>query len=403
MKLWRLAWRNLWRNRLRSGIVLLAMMFGISALLLMAGFMQAMIDNMVANAIDLNLGHAQIHRRAFIENQELQQVLADTPTWQQRLHAEPDVQAFTPRLLVDGMANSAASNQGVQIVGIHPQQEQSVTRIQDYLVAGAYLSATPGAALLSARLVDKLKLRLGSKLVLTFADRSGQVTGAAFRISGVFRTPSSAFDDSRVFVRQADLARFSGQNGAHEIAIRIRADANADWLARLQSLAAADEQVRAWGEIQPLLASSAESIQVSNALLLSIVMLALGFGITNVMLMAVFERSREFAVMLAVGMRRARLLMLILLESLLLAAVGAGGGLLLGGLLLALLGHSGISLAMFAQGLAGFGVSSTLYPHVEPRLFAEVALLMLFTALLSGLYPARYLLRQNLAERLAAR
>lgn len=402
--LFRLAWRNLWRNRLRSGIVIAAMVFGISAVVFMAGLMQAMIDNMVENAIQTQLGHAQIHQHDFTLQKALDKVIPDSEIWLERLARHPAVAAFSPRMVHEGMVNSATANRGVVINGIEFEREKQVTNVLSRLVTGTLPGTQRNRILVSVLLAEKLNLRTGSKLVLTFTDRDGEITGAAFRIAGLFQTPSSVFDETQVFIRQQDLRQYTRQQGIHEIALRVHNSKElSGLLADLKMQTGKDTLIRDWGEIQPLLSMSVNSIATTNALLLGIVMLSLGFGITNVMLMVVFERSREFAVMQAMGMRQLKTVNLVLIESLLLGLTGGIGGMLLGWLFLLLAGHWGISLAAFSAGVASYGVSNVLYPQAGSALFAVLFALVVFTSLLAGLYPSRHLMKQDLAQALAKR
>ena len=400
-----LAWRNVWRNKLRSGIMIAAMILGLLGAILMVGFVQAMTENMIDNAIRFQTAHLQIHNSEFLINEELSAWLPDADAIAASVRQQDSVEAVTVRQVVDGMLSSAASNRGVRINGVRPEDEVRVTDLAESLIEGVMLpDQGRNPILVSRRNADKLNLRLGSKVVLTFTSIDGDVAGAAFRVAGLFKTPASSFDDTNVFVRRDDLARFTGLDQAHEIAIRVKPGVE---LAPLQKSLA--EQignrgvVRNWGEVQPILAALTGSMDISNAIVAGIFIAALGFGIVNIMMMSVFERTREFGVLMAIGMTRGRVLLLIVTESLLLGGVGSLLGLFCGRLLLAITDQFGLPFGAVAEGLGAYGVDTVLYPSVVTSFYFKMFGMVLLTSLLAGLYPARQILKKRPSEALAER
>ncbi|MBE0501745.1 MAG: ABC transporter permease [Desulfuromonadales bacterium] len=400
-----LAWRNVWRNKLRSGIMIAAMIFGLLGALLMVGFVQAMTENMVDNAIRYQTAHLQIHNHKFLLNEELSAWIPEAENLAASIRQQSGVEAVTARQVVDGMLASAASSRGVRINGIRPQDEIRVTDLQQSLVAGKMLTETGrNPILVSRRNADKLNLRLGSKVVLTFTNIDGDVTGAAFRIVGLFKTPASAFDDSNIFVRRSDLARFSGLDQAHEIAIRIADDQQLTELQeKITTLVEEQGVVQNWGEVQPVLAAMTGSMDIANAIVAGVFIAALGFGIINIMMMSVFERTREFGVLMAIGMTHARVLLLIIMESVLLGAVGGLLGLAAGRLMLAITDQFGLPFGAVAEGLGAYGVDAVLYPSVKGSFYLLMFGMVLFTSLVAALYPARQILKKRPSEALAER
>ena len=244
-------------------------------------------------------------------------------------------------------------------------------------------------------------------MVLTFSNADKAVSGAAFRVAGLYRSPSSTFDEANAYVRRKDLTQLAGLDGVHEIAIRL---SNSDSLdnsrARavakaLSSNLAPQDRVRDWQQIQPMLATIIAQMGTSNAVILVIFISALGLGITNIMLMAVFERTREFGVLMAIGMVKRKIMGLILLESLLLGLTGAFLGLLLSVMVIALLGKTGIPLGSMADGLGAFGVSTTLYPQVAIDQYLLTLAMVVVVSLLAALYPARQIIKQRPVDAMA--
>ena len=401
--LFKLAWKNVWRNRLRSGIMVAAMVFGLLGVILMVGFVKAMTDNMLENAIKYQTAHLQIHNPDFLINEELHAWLPEADAMAAELRVIPGIEGVTVRHVVDGMLASAASTRGVRINGVIAADEAVVTNLEESLVQGSMLPEKGrNPILVSRRSADKLNLRLKSKVVLTFSDLNGEVSGAAFRVCGFFSTPSTGFDEGNVFVRRADLTGYTGLDQFHEIAIRLEDGDTIDAFKQQVTAKAGDRGlVQDWGEVQPVLAAMKGTMGISNAIIIGVFVTALGFGIINIMLMSVFERTREFAMLMAVGMTGGKVLRLVVMESLMLGGVGSLLGLAASIIMIAITGTVGLPFGRMAEGLGAFGLDAVLYPEVAATTYLGTLAVLLVTSVLAALYPARQILKKRLSEALA--
>jgi ABC-type lipoprotein release transport system permease subunit len=398
-----LAWRNVWRNRLRSFIMMAAMIFGLLGVVLMVGFVRAMTVNMIENAIKYQTGHLQIHNPDFLVNEELAAWLQGAGKLAEEIRKQPEVAGVAVRQVVNGIMASAATNRGVRIHGVDMKEEALVTAVADSLVAGELLPEKGrNPILVSRRSARKLNLRIGSKVVLTFSDINGDVAGAAFRVTGMFNTPNSGFDEANVFVRYPDLAMLTGTEQAHDIAIRL-VDGNSLEPMKLKfaNMAGEKGRVRDWGEIQPILATMTGTMDISNTIMIAVFVLALSFGIVNIMLMSVFERSREFGMLMAIGMTRAKVLRLVVLESFLLGSVGGLMGLAASSLMIFIFGRIGLPFGAMAEGLGVYGMDTVLYPEVNFATYLSTFAMLVVTSVAAALYPARQVLKKNLSEALS--
>lgn len=399
----KLAWRNLWRNRLRTGIMLAAMVFGLIGAVTMMGLTTGMYRSMIDNAIAWQTSHLQVHHRDYLTNPDIHAVLDRPQTLIETLKHAPRVKAWSARFVATGMVASARSARGVRINGIDPAAEAAVTPLADSLREGKWLSE-PGRnpVLVSVKTAARLKVKVGSKVVLTFTNAAGDMVGAAFRIRGLFRTPASGFDDGNVFVRRTDLVPLAGITGSHELAVLLD-DENAAFAFRevLQASTSAQNRVRDWTQVLPMLATLINQMGVSNAIMLAIFVVALGFGIVNIMLMSVFERTREFGMLMAVGMPKRQIFFLILLESAWLGIAGAVAGLIGSLAVIRLLQYTGVPLGGLAEGLGAFGVDTVLYPAVSGWDYQMILLTVVAASLLAALYPARQILKKRPVEAMA--
>ncbi|USD64008.1 FtsX-like permease family protein [Vibrio sp. SCSIO 43136] len=399
----KLAWRNLWRNKMRTGIMLGAMVFGLVGVIAMIAFMTGLMDSMLRNAIAWQTSHIQIHNQGYIDNPDINKDIKDLESLQVELAETSNIEAYSARFIANGMVASARSTRGIRINGIDIDQEQRVTPLSEHIIQGEWLDkASRKPALVSEQTANRLQLKVGSKIVVTFSDHNSDVAGSAFRVKGIFKTPSTNFDDNNLYVRKSDLEKLAGLQGAHEIAIVVGDQEQlTSTLAALQSESSVQNLVRDWKQVQPLLASMTSSMKTSNQVILSIFVLAMGFGIINIMLMSVFERTREFGVLMAVGMQKHKIFVLILLEATLLGLCGATLGVGLCILLVELIGQHGFSLGAMADGLGSFGIDTQIYPSVATDDYVMAVVAVILASTIAAIYPAFQILKKHPAQAMA--
>jgi putative ABC transport system permease protein len=397
----KLAWRNLWRNKLRTSIVLVAMIFGLTSVSLMIGFMNGMVENMTSNAIKWQTSHLQVHQQGYRADPEINKTIIDEQKLTMILNDNPAVQTWTTRHLAEGMIASARSTRGITINGVQAEQEIKLRPIKQAIKKGQWLDDKGrNPIVVSQKTARRLKLRVGSKVVLTFSDYLGDVSGAAFRVRGIYKSMLSPFDEINVFVRSNDLKQLSGIKSNHEIAIIMNDLTQLEILKKqiadiFKSQTTLTDEIQSWDELQPLLATMSSTMAVSNLIMLFIFVLAMGFAIVNIQLMSLFERTREFGVLMAVGMQKHKIFTLISLESTLLGLVGATLGLLSSLISMAILQKTGINLEMVSEGLSSFGLDTRLFPTLLSKDYVTIFITIVITSFLAGIYPAWQIMKQR--------
>lgn len=239
--------------------------------------------------------------------------------------------------------------------------------------------------------------REGSKIVLSFVDINNNQTGAAFRISGIFRTNNDLFESTSVFVPVDELRRLTGMKEStfHRLIARLDEDDLTDKLTSEIRESLPQLEVLSWKEIQPDLAMMADFMQQIYGIFMAIILAALAFGIVNTMLMAVLERTRELGMLAAIGMNRKKIFSMIMLESVFLSVVGGIMGMAVSGIVIAVTAKNGINLVKYSEGLEAFGYSAHLFPTIDVQFFITTSLLIVLTGILSSIYPARKALKLN--------
>ncbi len=400
MKLTIIAWRNVWRRPFRSSILIAAVAMGLWAGLFVISFFTGMVEQRLRSGIEA-ISHIQIHAPAFRDDFQADKTIPGGITLAESLRGNPDVESAAARLLARGMLATARKSLGVEIRGIDPHEERAVTNLPGKVVEGKYLDEAVGRnpALVGEKLALDNNLSLGSRVVLTFQDASGEIASGAFRLAGLYRTGDARIDEQVAFVRRDDLAALMGlEGGIHQIAIVLSDPDKVDTVAAEMQSRHADLRVQTWKDVSPELNLFLSTASQSMTITMGIILLGLAFGIVNTMLMAVLERVREIGMLMALGMNKPRVFTLILLETVILVLAGCPVGMGLAALTVGILGRTGIDLSLWAEGLAGWGLDTTVYPSLAAEFYWQVLLMVAVTAVLSSLYPARKALKLNPAE-----
>jgi ABC-type lipoprotein release transport system permease subunit len=402
MMIIQIAWRNIWRNKLRSLVVIIAVTLGLIGGIFSSALMKGMSDERVESAINNELSDIQIHHPKYLENNETEYIIPNVANLESFLHSVPRVKQFSARLRVVGMASTAESGVGANIIGIDPEMERQVTFVHQFLdsASGYFDEAKKNPVIIGQKLAEKLKVHQRSKIVLTFQDNEGNLVGGAFRVVGIFKTSNTMFDETNLFVLRSDLARLTGfsPETSNEIAIRLSSHKEAvklasEWKNKYPELA-----VESWKEISPDLAMMSDFMDQMMYIFLIIILLALGFGIVNTMLMVVLERVKELGMLMAIGMNKVNVFLMIMTETILLSLTGGVLGMLISALLVNYFNKEGINLAAVANGMESFGFSAWIYPDIEPDFYFGLSVLIILTGIIASVYPARKAIRLNPAD-----
>ena len=400
----KIAWRNIWRSPTRSLVVLGAISLGIWALIFLLSFSRGMIYNLIDNSIRREIGHLQLEHPDFHKQKEFQHYLPQADSLANILARDPAVTAISARTISLGMVSSAKGARGIRIWGVKPGDERGVSFIAEKVEEGVFLEEARNPVLMSRRLAGKLGLKMRSKAVLTFQDLDGNITAGAFRITGLFDSGTTPFDEGTVLVRQEDLLRLTGgaeEGLAHQI-VAIIDDPDSVQVVR-DRLAGSFRGARltSYSEVAPEIALYESQIGIMNAIIITIFMLALVFGIINTMLMAVLERIRELGMLMAIGMNRWRVFVMVLLETLFIGVTAMPVGIGLVIITLEIFKRTGIDLSLFSEGMREFGMSEVIYPDPVTGIYVQVAVAVFLTAFLGAIYPAWKAIRLKPTEALS--
>ena len=406
--LMRIAWRNLWRGWRRSAVVVTAIASGLWGTLVLVAWTVGLTRQMTDTAVRTQLGHLAVHAEGYHASPDPERSIPDSGRRiVEELSTRGGVHA-APRLQGGGLIQSARRSSRAALVGVVPALERDVSSVADSLVVGSYLEAPAGRRsrpiLIGAELAERLRVGLGDKVVMRVPGDYGL---GAFRVGGIYRTVSAAFDEVFVFVALEDAQRLLDVGDRVTAVVAALDDPDAGPVVQSWAQTRLGEvlpeqrlEVLTWQEREPRLATMLDMMGTFRWIFYAVVFVAMAFGIANVLLAAVYERIREFGVMRSLGLQARRLIVLVLLEAVLLTVAGTAVGLGIGIPVVLWVGQVGLELTVFSDALRDYGIGVRMYPAVELADVLVPVTLAVVTAVLSALWPALKAARLRPAEAL---
>ena len=390
-----IAWRNLWRNRARSLIIIVSVALGMWAGTFINAIYFGMGKSRMRIAIDHEVSHIQIHHPKFSDDQEAKYSM-DTDSLRTVLEKQSGVRAFSLRSVSSGMLATTSGSRGIQVNGVDPADEQATRNLAGFVRQGDYLNPEQrNRVLVSTKLAEKLNLDIGNKIVVTLLDTAGAITAGAFRICGLYQSENAPKDELNIFVVKSDLDRLIGSSGrTHEAAVILHEDNALHQIYSEVKQALPQMKVERWQELSPETDLIFSSLDIYALVFMSIILLALSFGIINTMLMAVLERTRELGVLMAVGMNKWRIFGMVVSETVMLAFIGTPAGLLAAWLTILWLNRTGIDLSvLMGEVMRDFGYATVIFPELPWHNVVQTLELVVLAAVLAAVFPAWKALR----------
>jgi len=331
----RLAWRNVWRSKRRSLITLSSVALGLWLTVTSIGIADFTYAQMINDSARLGFGHVTVQPEGYQSTPTLQRRLPNATAIFESVRGEPGVERAVVRIIGQAMLQSARKSVGGAFLGVDPQLEAAEINVMlDNIVEGEMFEDANGRdAVLGRLMVEKLKLDLGKKFVVTAVDRDGEIVSELFRVGAIFRTGVVEIDGSTVLLpidRMRKALRYEG-GAATMVSVYIPdyRDA-ASTRRRVEALIdAPDREVVTWRGTQSEMASLSDLDRGMNNLLMGFIGLLIAAGVLNTSLMSVLERRSEFGKMMALGMRPRNLGAMVMLESTLIGVLGLAVGLIL--------------------------------------------------------------------------
>ena len=389
MKAFTMAWRNVWRNSRRTAAAVAATSLGLFAMIFYSGLVNGYLAGMERNILNLEMGDVQVFHPEYRETRSLHDRIEDPDQVIAALDAESLPAA--PRLLGSGLAAVGDSSAGVSLIGVDVTRDAKVSEINQHLDKGTWLDpADPHGVVIGRKLAQVLGAELGAELVVLSQGADGSTANDLYSVRGILLGVGDGVDRSGVFMVDAAFRELMVvPTGAHQIIVR-RGDMTLDSAAAAVRAAATDLEAMTWRELNPTLASMLDSASAAMGMMFAIVYMAIGIVILNSMLMAVFERIREFGLLKAIGVGPGGVLTLIMLETLIQTGMAIIIGLVVSIPVTYYMVTVGFDLTHLVGDLSVMGV--TMDPiwksEVDISTFTTPVVVLVVIIMLAVIYPA---------------
>ena len=406
----KMAWRNIWRNPRRTILTVCAITFATVLLVFMLSFQFGSYETMINTSVKISTGHLQVQAEKYQEKKSIRYVIPDPRAIADIVDQIPEVAAYTFRAQAFALISSKDRTYGVVVTGIDPQKEATVSRIKKLVYAGNFLTADDAnQALVGNLLAKNLRVSIGDELTLLGQGRDGSIGATVVQVKGIFRSGIDEFDRSAMQIPLSTFQDIFSMKGAvHEVVVigkllsdvpRIKAQLKAALAAFPNGKAL---KILDWQELMPGLRQAIEMDLVSGLIFYGLLIIVVAFSILNTFLMAIFERTKEFGVMMAVGTTPRRLTKILLIESMSMTLIGIITGICIGIGITYYFQIHGIDFSGGSELLSQFGITGRMYPKLSMLSVSIGPFMVLFFTLLAALYPALKVRRLRPVEAMTA-
>jgi ABC-type lipoprotein release transport system permease subunit len=401
-----LAWRNLWRQTRRTALSLFSIAFASALMVFLLSFQLGVYGQMKESALKLFDGYAQIQPKGFRDDPDIRKTIPSVAALKREALDIPGVTAAAPRVNGFAILSNGSRSIGALVIGVDPTDESRVSNLAGRVVEGRYLTgADSGAAVIGDGLARNLGVGLGARLTLLGSAADGSVAADILTVTGIFHTAIPEIDRSMLEMSLSRAqATFGLEGQAHTIALGgaslpdiVNAEPRLNALGARHGLALQD-----WGALEPELRDSITLKYVTSSLFYITLVIVVTFIILNTLLMSVLERTREFGVLLALGMRPSLIGGMVWLELLILALTGAAIGIAIGGSVAIWFEIHGISIPGLKNVLEQYGIPTRLYPAVSPFTMLAGPLTVTTAIALGGIVPYLHVRRLQAARAMRA-
>ena len=398
-----LPFRSIFRNRVRTGLTLAAVVFGVVGIILSGGFVEDVFIQLQETTIHSQLGHVQVYRAGYsrLGRRNPYHYLIDNPGQvADSMAGLPQISEVLQRVKFSGLANNGRADLPIIGEAVQPDKEARL---------GTSLTITSGrqleksdeyGILVGYGVAQSLGLQLGDYLTLLVTMTDGALNSLEFEVVGVFRTFARDYDNRAVRITLAAGQDLVGTEGAHSLVLLLDDTRNTDTVAnslRLQ-LPSQEFEVKTWYELADFYNKTVDLYRIQFGVLQLIVLLMMLLSVANSVNMAVFERVGEFGTLMAMGDRKSDIFWRVIQENILMGLVGAGLGVVTGIVLAWVISRVGIEMPPLPNSNVGYTAYIRLVPAVILMAFATGFIATITAALLPAYRVSRLPVAEALRE-----
>jgi ABC-type lipoprotein release transport system permease subunit len=384
------AWKNLWRNKRRTLLAASSIFFAVMLALMMRSLQLGSYDYMVDTSVSFYTGYLQIQGKGYWEDRSFDESFEPSDSLVTEIQHHPHVTTINPRIESVALISHQLETRIVPITGINPAMENKMTGLKKRIIKGNYLTDSSQGIMISEGLAERLLANIGDTLIVFGQGYQGVTAADQLVIEAIIHFPIPQLNNAMAFLALPKAQTlFNTANRLTSIVLMID-DANDMKLIQSELAAKIDSHlvVMNWEQMTPELVQGIEADSASGLIMLGILYAVIGFGVFGTVMMMAIERTREFGLLIALGMKRGRLLLITTIEAIIVSLIGAVAGMIGAFPIILYYSRNPIHVSGdLAKAYLAWGLEPIVPIILEPSIFISQTLVVLFIALITSLYP----------------
>ncbi len=401
----RLAWRNIWRHKRRTLIVVVAIGLVMAMMMMYDGLIAGFDNAIYGNAIKVLGGNIQVHASGYSEKANSTPLLPLENDAQavSAAAALPQVEAAARRINTGGLATSREGAFPVGIAGIEPEKERAANLLAQNVSEGRFLKADDqDMVFVGKSLADAMGVKVNDRITLAGSATHDQLRQRTMTVVGIFNVGMPDIEKRTVYMSLGEAQSLYGLDGqSTEVVVYLKQLGQESAVMKELDAKLPGDEIASWETSMPELNSALETKGGVMNIFSVIILLIAGIGILNLLLMAVFERTREIGLLGALGVKPRQISYLFLLEGGMMGLVGLAVGIAMGLLFNFLFQQVGMDYSAFAGATSYTAlISGRIYPTLGVDKLLQRGLTVIIISVLAAFIPAREAAHNEPAESL---
>jgi len=393
-----MAWKNLWRNRSRTLITIAAIFFAVILSVTTSSLKNGIFNNLIKNVVGFYTGYIQVHKTGYQVEQILDNSFSISASTEEKILSQSNVSGIAPRLESFGLASFRDVTKGCMVVGVMPDKEDKITSLRKKLTRGEYLKGNDNGVLLGQGLAERLSINVLDTILLIGQGYHGSTAAGKYIVKGILRFGSPQLNDKILFMPLSTAQEFFGADQMlTSYILSIKNDRMLDLTATdIRSAVGKEYEVLTWGQLLPDIKQHIQSDSNNMRIVQAVLYLLICFGIFTTLLMLMAERRFEMGMLVAIGMKKIRLMLLLFIESILTVLSGCVIGVIVSIPLIFYLNRNPIRIGgETARAYEQFGFEAIFPTSTDASNFVYQGAIVLSIGILLSLYPLYRVIRLN--------
>jgi ABC-type lipoprotein release transport system permease subunit len=372
--------------------------FAVFFALAMRSMQEGSYDYMVDASVSMYTGYIQVHAKDYWDKRSIDKSMELSSVKIAQIDSIEHITLVTPRLESFSLVSYENVTKVASVVGIDPEEENLMTDLKSKLISGVYLADDSKGVMIAEGLAKSLKVEIGDSIVIYGQGYHGVTAAAQVQVDGIVKFTLPALNKSMVYLSLVySQWLYSAANRITSLSLMIDEASELNEVhSQVNNLFDEKYEVMTWPKLMPELVQGIEVDNAGGIIMLGILYVIIGFGIFGTVMMMTAERTKEFGILISVGMKKWRLSLVSLLESLFLSLIGVLAGIIVSIPILYYFYENPIPLTgEMAELMLKFGLDPIVPFRFAPNIFIDQFLTVIVIAMISALYPLSFIRKLN--------